>query len=446
MLLFDQHRLTQEKIKLDIDGLRRGYYSDRYFVNVVRVLDAAHREGYYFAGQPSRPLPVDPSTLDIGALEVEAQIFNRRAPRALVAGVDAALVMLRHCTGYYEGETFVETWDSLEVEAVEDGVFTTYAGDTLDVQPILKIRGCYRDFALLETPILGVLTRASRIATNVYNVLEFANGKQVLFFPARFDLPEVQAVDGYAYWLAVQRYNHDSGHRVNASVSTDAQGAWWGGRGGGTIPHALIAAYLGDTAEAMIAFARTMPLSIPRIALVDFNNNTARDSVAVLAAFWPRYWEAMQAGDADEMKRWTLDGVRLDTSSSLRDESLPADAPKGVTPTLAWRVRQVLDEAWTAWDVPAEAREAAQAFCRNVKIVATGGFNRARVEQFEREGAPVDIYGVGSTFLQNDSTTNTDYTMDVVRVKLDGQWVDMAKVGRQPNENTDLKPVDLANL
>ena len=62
---------------------------------------------------------------------------------------------------------------------------------------------------MLETPILGVLTRASRIATNVYEVLRVCSGKPVLFFPARFDLPEVQAVDGYAYWLAVQRYNCD---------------------------------------------------------------------------------------------------------------------------------------------------------------------------------------------------------------------------------------------
>src|SRR5262249_33241154 len=134
--------------------------------------------------------------------------------------------------------------------------FTQYAGDAEEVQPVIRIRGRYRDFALLETPILGVLTRASRIATAVYNVLQAANGKPVLFFPARFDLPEVQSVDGYAYWLAVQRYNHDSGKRVNPLVSTNAQGAWWGGRGGGTIPHALIAAFLGDTAEATVAFAR----------------------------------------------------------------------------------------------------------------------------------------------------------------------------------------------
>ncbi len=89
----------------------------------------------------------------------------------------------------------------------------------------IKIRGRYQDFALLETPILGILTRASRIATNVYEVLRVCNGKPVLFFPARFDLPEVQAVDGYAYWLAVQRYNCENESAADARRSAPTRRA-----------------------------------------------------------------------------------------------------------------------------------------------------------------------------------------------------------------------------
>ena len=73
---------------------------------------------------------------------------------------------------------------------------------------MIRVRGRYRDFALLETPTLGLLTRSSRVATNVYETLKSARGKPVLFFPARFDLHEVQAADGYAYNVAVQRFNH----------------------------------------------------------------------------------------------------------------------------------------------------------------------------------------------------------------------------------------------
>lgn len=48
--------------------------------------------------------------------------------------------------------------------------------------------------------------------------------------------------------------------KLGAFISTDAQGDWWGGFGGGTIAHAAIAAFLGDTVECMLAFAETRQL------------------------------------------------------------------------------------------------------------------------------------------------------------------------------------------
>lgn len=446
MTIFDHKRLGTAALKLDVDGLRRGWYSDKYFENVVRVLEGARVAGYHFNGVSPRPLLVDPSQLKVGEIRVEAQVFNRRAPRALIAGTDVALAMLRHAAGYFDGEQFVERWNQLEVEAIEDGSFTAYEGDTEEVQPVLRIRGCYRDFALLETPVLGVLTRASRIATNVYEALEAARGKSILFFPARFDLPEVQPADGYAYWVAVQRYNQDTGSQLTPLVSADAQAAWWGGHGGGTIPHSLIACFLADTVEATVAFAEHVPVDVPRIALIDFNNDSVGAAVATLRAYWPRYQAALLNGDAEERKRWTLAGVRLDTSANMRDASLLPSQGYGVSADLVRVVRQALDNAWQDWNVFGDMAEAAQAFCRGVRIVVSGGFKCEKIEQFEREGVPVDSYGVGSTFLRNDGENNTDYTMDVVRVEVDGQWVDMAKLGRKPNDNPELKPADLSQL
>jgi nicotinate phosphoribosyltransferase len=78
--------------------------------------------------------------------------------------------------------------------------------------------------------------------------------------------------------------------------------------------------------------------------------------------------------------------------------------------------------------------------------VASGGFNRERIEIYERDGVPVDVYGVGSTFFQNDKSSNNDFSMDIVRVKLDGEWVEMAKIGRQPCTNTDLIAVNLREV
>ncbi len=442
MVAMDIGRLTAERIRLDIEGLRRGYYSDKYFANVARVLAALKAENYTYAGTNPRSIP-DAGTLAVGDVMVEAQIFNRRSPVALIAGIDVALNMLRYATGQYSGDSYAETWQHLEVDAVRDGDITYYDGDPEDVLTVIEIRGRYRDFALLETPILGVLSRASRVATNVYEVLQVSNGKSVLFFPARFDVPEVQAIDGYAYWLAMQRYNMEYNQSMVPLTSTDAQGAWWGGRGGGTIPHALIATFLADDVETMIQFARHIPLDTPRIVLTDFNNDAVGSSVATLTAFWQHYRAAYEANDADAMRRWTLYGVRLDTGSKVRDQSLGADDPRGVSTVLVRAVRAGIDRAWESWHVPAHLVDAAREFCQQTRIVVSGGFNRQKVEAFERARAPVDIYGVGSSLLSNSPDTNTDFTMDVVRVLINGRWVDMAKVGRRPCDNPDLRRVDL---
>jgi nicotinate phosphoribosyltransferase len=353
--------------------------------------------------------------------------------------------MLKHCTGYFEGDKFIDTSDKLEVWAVQDGTIVKYDGDPTKIQPVIKVRGRYRDFALLETPSLGILTRSSRVATNVYETLVAASGKPVLFFPARFDVHEVQAADGYAYNIALQRFNRDHAHDLGAFVSTDAQGDWWGGAGGGTVAHAAIASFLGDTAEVMIEFSRILPARIPRIALVDFNNDSVRDTLRVLEKMFIKYRELMDAGDKEEAEKYKLYGVRLDTSGSLRDVSvLPLGDPAldlGVNPRLVFNVRQGLDHAWESWTLPEVWKDAAKEFCHSVKIVVSGGFNPEKIRKFEKLEVPVDIYAVGSYLFNNGNSTTTDYTSDVVRVKIHGQWIDMAKVGRQVGDNENLERI-----
>lgn len=446
MSIFDKQRLKTENFGLNIEGLRRGYYADKYFANVVQILSALKDENYSYHGTNPRGI-AEADGLPIGDIIVEAQIFNRRSPMAIVAGVDNALAQLRHATGYFdENDKWVETWQDLEIDAVQDGVVTYYDGDPENVLTVIEVRGRYRDFALLETTILGVLSRASRIATNVYEVLEVANGKSVLFFPARFDVPEVQAMDGYAYWLAMRRYNQEYGKDMQPLVSTDAQAAWWGGKGGGTVPHALIACFLADGAETMVQFARHLPIETPRILLADFNNDVVHATREALTAYWGHYAEAYLNNHAEDMNRWTLNGVRLDTSSKLRDKSQGDGAERGVSPQLVFTVREAINTAWESWDVPVDLEDVARDFCRNTQIVVSGGFNRDKVSRFEREGVPVDSYGVGSTFLTNDSRTNSDFTMDVVRVKINGEWVNMPKVGRRPCDNPDLERIDLSEI
>ena len=446
MTIFDRKRLTNATFKLDVERMRLGWYSDKYFENIGAMLRQLSAEGYRYVG-PAPHLPAgDPAGVETGEMHVEMQWFTRRPGATVVVGVDKAIEMLRYGAGYFEGERFVCTWDQLEVEAVHDGALVKYNGDPTQVQPVMRVRGRYRDFALLETPTLGILTRASRVATNVYQTLVAARGKPVLFFPARFDLHEVQAADGYAYNVAVQRFNLDYEATLGPFVSTDAQGDWWGGAGGGTVAHAAIACFFGDTAEAMLAFCATRPPRIPRIALVDFNNDSVGDSLATLDAMFARYRELVDAGDETEAKKYVLYGVRLDTSGSVRDVSVPPlgepSLDLGVVPRLVFTVRRALDTAWERWgDLPPVWEARAQEYCRNVKIVVSGGFNPEKIKRFEKLAVPVDIYAVGSSLFDNHGDTVTDFTADVVRVKVNGEWRDMPKVGRRPCDNPEMERV-----
>jgi len=446
MSIFDGKRLTNETFKLDIERMRRGWYSDKYFENINRMLIALSKDGYSYAGHFHNLLPgVSPDNISVGDIEVEMQWFTRRQGKTTVVGVDKSLAMLRHCTGYFEGDEFIDTSDKLEVWAVHDGTAVKYDGDPMKIQPVIKVRGRYRDFALLETPTLGILTRSSRVATNVYETLVASRGKPVLFFPARFDVHEVQAADGYAYNIALHRFNKDHAQDLGAFVSTDAQGDWWGGAGGGTVAHAAIASFLGDTAEAMMQFSGILPARIPRIALVDFNNDSVRDTLRVLDSMFFKYRELMDAGSQEEAEKYKLYGLRLDTSGSLRDVSVtPVGDPTldlGVNPRLVFNVRQALDHASERWDLPEAWKDAAREYCRNVKIVVSGGFNPDKIRKFEKLEVPVDIYAVGSYLFNNNDTTVTDYTADVVRVKIHGEWIDMAKVGRKAGANENLERV-----
>src|SRR2546423_4315369 len=193
------------------------------------------------------------------------------------------------------------------------------------------------------TPLTSVMARRTLVSTTVRRVVEAANGKPILFFPARHDHHRVQTGDGYAAHVAGA-----------IGVSTDAQASWWGGRGLGTVPHALIAAFGGNTVLAATKFAEWAPDDMNVVVLVDFENDSVRTTLEVARALGPRLW-----------------GVRLDTSRQLVDRSLWEEMgdfdPRGVNERLVWKVREALDT---------------NGFER-VRIVASGGFDAQRIEAFE---------------------------------------------------------------
>jgi nicotinate phosphoribosyltransferase len=106
--VWNQSRIEPKRWQLDWQGIRNGDYSDRYFWNGVRILQQLAQEGYRFAGYSPRlaqqgldPQPPEP----IGDMRVEMQFFARRKPFTVVAGIDTALAILQHATGYFEASS-----------------------------------------------------------------------------------------------------------------------------------------------------------------------------------------------------------------------------------------------------------------------------------------------------------------------------------------------------
>ncbi len=346
-------RLDPTIFNLPVDKMRAGYYSDKYFVRAREALRADHY----------RPA-------------VTMQVFGKQ--HAFLGGIDEAIAILKLCA--------IE-WDELSVSAL-------YDGDEIEPwETVLRIEGPYDAFAHLETLYLGVLSRRTRVGTNTRRVVEAAAPKEVMFFPARHDHWLVQTGDGYAAHIAGA-----------IGVSTDAQASWWGSEGVGTVPHALIAAYGGDSVRASLKYAEHVPNEMRLVSVVDFENDCVPTAVAIAEALGHRLY-----------------GVRLDTSEMLVDKSVLGQMgyfkPTGVCPQLVRNVRTALDQGGH----------------QHVKIVVSGGFTTEKIRAFEREHVPVDVYGVGSSLFQG----RFDFTADVVR----HEGRPCAKIGRGERPNPRLEPV-----
>ena len=189
-------------------------------------------------------------------------------------------------------------------------------------------------------------------------------------------------------------------------VSTDAQGLWWGGKGMGTMPHALIEMCQGDVLKAADIYHKTFP-NEKVTALIDYNNDVINDSLKL----------AKHLGH-------TLKAVRVDTSLSLidhyfDDKDTSNFDPHGVCKELIFALRKALDDAGFNY----------------VQIVVSSSFTMEKIKQWKKLNVPVDLYGVGTYFVNN---TTVGFTGDLV--KLDGK--DEAKVGRKDIPSKRLEKVN----
>jgi len=432
-------RLKPHVFRLPIEKIRAGYKSDIYFARTKLILERDGRRD-----------------------RVTMQVFQKR-PDAVVVGTDLTLAMLHVGAGRYrdraKSEALFERYLAaerrlyaawLELPALDWTAYEPVAREVFEIsrelaalwepawrelsvaslhdgetaapyEPVMHIEGEYAAFAHLETLYLGALSEGTRVATNTRDVVAAANGKPVIMFGARHQVHEAQAGSGYAAYV---------GGAIG--VSTDEQGEWWGSTGLGTVPHALIAVYGGDTTVATLKFdeyinrapdaighltAKGTPEGHVNVtSLVDFQNDVVNTSLGVAHALGARLW-----------------GVRVDTSESLVDrailreleekEGVAVGELRGVTPRLVELLREALDRNGY----------------RHVRIVASGGFDAEKIRRFEELGVPVDVYGVGSALVHG---SGFDHTADIVRV----EGHPLAKTGRSYIESDRLHQVDWRSL
>lgn len=305
--------------------------------------------------------------------------FFQRQDNIMVCGLEEVIALIKQ---------FVEPLTAIKVYALNDG-------DIIQAnEPVLKIIGPYHLFGYLEGIIDGILARRSSVATNCHDILKAANDKKVIFMFDRNDDYVNQQGDGYAGYVA----------NIKTPV-TRAQTEWWNPDEPllGTMPHALIHAFNGDIIKALEAYQQVFP-NEKLIALVDYENDVIRTSLKVCRHFKNKIF-----------------AVRVDTSISLVDKFFKKqkimhynENIAGVNPLLIKHLRKALDE---------------EGF-NDVKIIVSSGFDKAKINWFIADNAPVDIFGVGAAI----GKIKVHFTGDLVQ--LNGK--DFAKVGRQNLENPNL--------
>ena len=311
--------------------------------------------------------------------KVTMQWFQRRE-RAILCGVDEAIALIH---------TFAIHPEELEILALHDG-------DEIKAnEPVLKVTGKYENFGFLESVIDGILARRSSVATNVKEVLEVAGDTPVFSMADRQDDYHTQIGDGYATYIAGIK-----------KVSTDAQGKWWNGKGMGTMPHALIQICGGDVCKAADIYLKTFP-NEKVTALIDYHNNVVRDSLIL----------ARHLGEK-------LNAVRVDTSKSLidhyfDDKDTSGFDPHGVCKELIFALREALDKEGFNY----------------VKIVVSSSFSKEKIKEWKELNVPVDMYGVGTYFVNN---MTCGFTGDLV--VLDGNEEAKDGRGNYPSDRLEKVP------
>jgi nicotinate phosphoribosyltransferase len=366
-------------------------YTDKYFLRANQILKAENLNPW-----------------------VNMQVFVRKGP-GKTAGIDEAIDIITNNSNIVEAGGRIYSANEGDKYAPKDTIMNIIA----PIQEIVE----------LETVYLGVLaagiTRENdcveldygKIGAQMAQIVELAGNRTVLYFGARhWHWNEDQAIAKIAYDNGIRHFATDNGAEP------------LGLKAGGTIPHALenvfakIYGVQNAVKEATLAFDRNIDPSVPRIALIDYNNKEITDTILTA-----------------ETLNGKLTAVRTDTcGENLAEGGIEGDKQywqgKGVTVEGIVSLRKAMNNHPVAKDVG---------------IALSSGFSNPEKVRAFNEGEKlfgIKLYDmIGAGFLDGVRTV----TADIVAVADEPDKVDfyvgkvedkniIHKVGRPPRPNYDL--------
>jgi len=273
------------------DAIRNGECTDVYFQRVVKVME---QDG------------VNPQ------VTMEVTAASLPDPWAVFCGLDDAINLLEDLP--------------VDVDAMPEGSIF-YPNE-----PVIRISGRYRDFAVYETAILGFLCHASGVATAAAHMKVAAAGRPVYSFGSRRQHPAIAAMIERAAWI---------GGVDGVSNTAAPEGIPLAG----TMPHAFVMCYP-TPEDAWLAFAHGAGPDVPRVMLADTFSDEKDEAVRAAAC--------------------GAEAVRLDTPRSRRGD-----------------LRAIVAEV--RWELDIHGYP-------GVKIFLSGGLTRADVAAYHDI---VDAFGIG---------------------------------------------------
>jgi nicotinate phosphoribosyltransferase len=317
--------------------IKEGGVTDSYFLNTEAALNKSGRN----------PM-------------VTMEVYTRHLPHGDSWGI---------LSGVYEVAKLLEGVP-VDVDAMDEGEIFAISKDSLAYEPVMKIKGRYRDFARFETPLLGFLASASGFATKAARMRVASGNKILLSFGTRRAHPALAPL--------IERCAFVAGFD---GVSNICGAKLLGIKGSGTMPHSFILCF-DDQQTAWRAFSDALPPDAEVIVLADTLYDEKTESIMALNTLGKR-----------------LSGVRLDTPASRRGE---------------WK--KIIEEV--RWELNIRGG-------RNVRIFVSGGLDEKDVVELRDV---VSGFGVGTSV---SNAPAIDFNMKMVEVEGEksGEMVPRAKRG-----------------